>query len=58
MECIDLVNKVQEIYSPQPIVIFLLFGLIFMGGMMFEMCRISESTHNKKQQRNHGLIQH
>ena len=50
MECIELVNKVQEIYSPQPIVIFLLFGLIFMGGMMFEMCRISESTHNKKQQ--------
>ena len=48
MECIELVNKVQEIYSPQPIVMFLLFGLIFMGGMIFEMYRISESTHNKE----------
>ena len=49
MECIELVNKVQETNrTNQPIVVFILFGLIFMGGMMFEMCRISESTHNKE----------
>ena len=49
MECIELVNRVQETnITNQPIVIFLLFGLVFMGGIMFEMCRISESTHSKK----------
>ena len=49
MECIELVNKIQETnITNQPIVLFLIGGLIFMGGIMFEMCRISESTHNKK----------
>ena len=49
MECIELVNKVQEYdLTNQPIVMFLMFGMIFMAGIMFEMCRISESTHSKK----------
>tara|TARA_B100000029_G_scaffold439434_1_gene455984 strand:- start:2014 stop:2148 length:135 start_codon:yes stop_codon:yes gene_type:complete len=37
MECIDLVNKVREYdLFNQTTVMFLMFGMIFMAGIMFE----------------------
>ncbi len=49
MECLELVDKIRETNMMNSPAFFLLIGLIFLAGILFEMCRISESTRKAQE---------